>query len=319
MKILFIDESGVPELSSDNTNFVILSGILMAEDDEKAFSFIINQLKKKYSLELKTHIHAVDIFEGKTERNYLGVTRKRRVKDLRKDFQKDFWDIIKSFEVRYVAVKVDKTLVKKTLFKKKHKGGEFWFRKKAEGGDIYAMIDRHLPMDIAVNYLYRWAIEKLNEDDKMKIVFESRSESDQFTIRNHSIVLNNSPKHNPFSQEHVKAFARKLKKIVVSISFANKEVGFAGLEIADMVAYTCNVYFIQTKNRSANKGLINSVKFPGIHKTLKKHYKELNSKNTVKYITGLISRTKRIDKRHFRITNPLSPAKAGAQLPNNTT
>ncbi len=301
MKILYIDESGVPELSA-KTDFVILSGVLVNEEDERAFLFLAQTIKKKYGLNLDTHIHAVDIFQNTREDSFLGRTKKRKKKDLRRSFQEDFWQMIKSYDVEHYTVKVPKDAVCKELFAPKYRDHyDLWIGKIAQRGNIYAMIDRHLPMDVGVNAIYRWAAQKVRDSEKLKIVLESRSEADQFTVRNHSHVLNNSDGVGPFKDSHVIAFAKKFKKIVVSISFANKEVGFAGLEIADMIAYTCNIYFVQGRTHMAiDPELRNAVSFRGIHKTLNSaHYKELSSRDIKKYIPGLSARTKRIDRWFF--------------------
>lgn len=334
MKTLYIDESGVPELSERGT-FVIVSGVLIDEKDEQGLLFLVERIKKKYKIDLKKHIHAVDIFEHPKESCYLGAT-KRRLKDLRKDFQNDFWHLIKEYEIEHYTVKVPKHLVRDALFGKKYYDkGDFWI-KEAAAGEFYAIIDRHLPADIGVNGICHRIVKRLNNFEKLKIVLESRSDADQYTLRNHAHILNNAfdsdtgkAISSPFKEQHMVVFARDFKETVVSIAFANKQVGSAGLEIADMIAYTCNVYFNKThrekfamalagdeSHRRSLQTLKSVIRFAGIHKTLNaKHYKEMSQRDIKKYIPGLNARTQRISKRYLKLTYRVSESRhnAGAQ------
>jgi hypothetical protein len=321
VKVLYIDESGVPELSASSP-FVLLCGVLIDADDEGHFSFLMHRIKNKYNLDLDKHIHAVDIFEKSHATSFLGHTARRKKKDLRADFQREVWELIKDYGVEYYVVNVPKALVRSALSLGRRKDkGDKWLN----SDDFYANIDRHLPMDIATNLLYRWALKKAHAD-KIKIVFESRSTSDLFTVRNHNHV---SAK-DVFKDSHMIAFGTALKKRVVSVAFANKEVNSAALELADIISYTCNIYFLQIKkkigvSRMFTPSLRDSVCFRGIHRTLNKtHYIEMKQTSVRKYIAGRNRRTQRIASyyRHQetlkqKLSRSLSPANAGAQLPNN--
>lgn len=281
---LFIDESGVPELS-DSSNFCIITGVLIREEDEKIFLFLIERLKKKYRLEFKTHIHAVDIFQHEKDGSFLGKTLRRPMKDLRKSFQNDIWNIIKDYEIRYYTVTIPKDTVRKILGLKDQR----WIK----SSNFYARIDRQLPMDIGVNAIYYWALKQLSKEDKLKVILESRS-GDQFTVRNFGYIQDK----NVFSENKwMRSFSEKWRQQVVSLAFANKGVRSAGLELADIISYTSNIYFLQIKKKTTviSKDLISAVCFKAIHKTLNsKHYIELNKKAVKKYLPGFSSRTKRI-------------------------
>ncbi len=313
MKILYIDESGTPELSSKD-KFTIVCGVLIDEVNEGNFLFLIKRLKEKYNLSPDEHIHAVDIFENDYTESYLGTTRKRSKKDLRKKFQEEIWDLIKGYNVTYLAVCVPKDLVRRCLsFKKYPDKGDSWIATKR----FYSRVDNQLPLDVGVNALYHWAVRELKNNGRLKIVFESRA-GDPFTIRNYNLVAD----RNSFKNKHLVSLAKSLKKSVVSISFANKEVLSAGLELADIIAYTCNLYFLQNKKgtKQISAQLKNSISFKGIHKTLnRRHYNEINIVAVKKYIPGLSGRTKRIaqhyhEKQPSLLGNSLSPASAGAQM-----
>lgn len=285
---LYIDESGVPELSSHDKH-CILGGILLNEQDEKAICFIIQNIKEKFHLELQRHIHAVDIFEDKGKNCYLGKTKKRRKNDLRKRFQKDIWDVLKRYKIKYFAVTVKKDFVRKSLgLTKTHDKGNLWIN----SANFYARIDRQLPMDVGVNAIYYWALKQIKKDDKLKIVFESRS-GDLFSNRN----LSHISQKEVFKDKWMRIFSDNIKNKVVSIAFENKDAMATGLELADIVGYTCNIYFLQIKKKGKHisETLRKAVCFDGIHKTLnKKHYTELSQRVVKKYIAGLNPRTKRI-------------------------
>lgn len=318
MKVLYIDESGIPELS-DRSRYVILCGVLIDEEDEKSILFILERFKQEYHLDQWHHLHAVDLFENPSKKCFLGPARQRR-QDLRKDFQKEIWELIKRYDIKYFAVNISKDLVLKCL--KLHKTadqGQRWFRL----GGFYGKIDRQLPMDIGANAIYHWAIKQCKEDEKLKIVFESRP-GDLFTVRNfehirsgNKTLLNPSiPENKVFKNEHVIRFAGLFRKNVVSLAFANKQVKYVGLEIADIICFTCNVYFLQKKVTVAptQRDLVKVIKFPGIHKTLnKKHYTALGYSATEKYIPGISARTRRIARFYHSSSSP-SPAMAGARL-----
>ncbi len=324
MKVLYIDESGVPELS-DRGKYVILCGVLIDEEDEKSISFIMERLKQEYKLDTQNHLHAVDLFENPSKKCFLGPARQRR-QDLRKEFQKAIWDLIKYYNIEYFAVKVSKDFVVRCLkLHKKSDQGKAWFGNK---NNLYAKIDRQLPMDVGANAIYHWAIKKCREEEKLKIVFESRS-GDQFTVRNFEHIhsggesLHNQylPVTNPvagiFKNPHIIRFANLFRKNVVSLAFANKHVKYVGLELADIICFTCNVYFLQNKTTATpvRKELVAAIKFPGIHKTLnKKHYTSLGYSATKKYIPGIKPRTRRIARFYYHSSSP-SPAMAGARVP----
>lgn len=298
---LYIDESGVPELSDDG-KFCVLGGVLMKEEDEKSFLFLIQRIKQKYKLPLDRHIHAVDVFERRGK-SFLGKTTKRRKMDLRKKFQIDIWNVIKDYSISYYAVEVSKDKIKKIAGLGDQKDKISWI----DTSDFYAMIDRQLPMDIGVNALYDWAIKKIGKNDKLKIIFESRS-GDLFTARNFDYIRDK----NVFKHKRMQIFSDQFKEKVVSITFANKAVRSVGLELADIISYTCNVYFLGKRSVAINKDLKNSVSFQGIHKTLNKnHYHELSDSDLKKYFPGLSSRTKRIA-RYYSSRHSLSPAKSGS-------
>ncbi len=287
---IYIDESGIPELTDDSSSHVILCGVLIDSAVEEHFLFLINRIKSKYNLDQEKHIHTVDIFEKKFKDSYLGLTTQRRKNDLRKSFQEEMWLLIKEFNIDYYAVCVSKDLVKKSL--KVHKQKDFgtsWI----DSSNFYARVDRQLPMDVGINAIYKWAVRQIGPDSRLKVIFEARS-GDMFTLRNYEYVTEKSVFTNP----QMILFSECLKERVVSISFANKGVRAVGLEIADFIAYTCNIYFLKMKKRivvdaALKKGLI----YKGIHKTLnKRHYVELSASQTIKFIPGLNSRTKRISK-----------------------
>jgi len=293
MKVLYLDESGVPELSSDE-EFAIVCGVLIDEDDEKSFQFLIKRIKDKYGLDLKRNIHAVDIFENKNSsaKCYLDRTLRRKKHDLRKLFQEEMWDLIKDYHkgktIDYYAVTVKKALVRKSLkLDKEDDKGNGWI----DSNNFYAKMDRQLPMDIGINAVYSWAIKKTKKA-KLKIVFESRS-GDHFTVRNHNYITDKGV----FKNSRMIAFANNFKNCVVSVGFANKNVQSVGLELADIISYTCNLYFLQIKKKTKNisEELKDSILFKAIHKTLNKdHYAELNQRAVRKYIPGHYSRTRRI-------------------------
>jgi hypothetical protein len=306
VKILYIDESGVPEMSSLD-HFCILTGVLIDEENESNFLFLMNRIKEKYRLSLTKNLHAVDIFENNQKDSYLGITRRRSRKDLRNNFQIEVWDLIKDYRVNYKAVCVPKDFIKRHLFKGRIDKGKSWLIKRG----YHSRIDNQLPMDVGVNALYHWAIKKLKTGEKLKIVFESRN-GDVFTVRNHNLVSD----PNIFRDRHMVAFAKEMKKHVVSVAFANKEVVSAGLELCDIIGYTCNIYCMRCKKSVlVEERLKKCIVFKGIHKTLNStHFQELSLAISKKYITGLVGRTKRIANHYFKIRNSLSPAKAGAQL-----
>ena len=309
MKILSIDESGVPELSSQDT-FCIITGVLIDERNEPNFLFLMNRIKEKYKLSLSKNIHAVEIFEegmGDIKGRYLGITRKRKNKDLRNPFQLDIWNLIKDYKLEYKSICVNKAIIRKHLFNGIEDKGKGWTNSK----DYYAKIDGQLPFDIGVNAIYHWAIRKLKKDEKLKVVFESRS-GDSFTVRNHNLVSDK----NIFKDNHMIAFAKEMKNHVVSVAFANKDVDSATLELCDIIGYTCNKYCMCIqKSVPIDLNLKNALTFKGMHKTLNKtHFQELSSQISKKYITGLPGRTKRIANYYYKISHSLSPANAGAQL-----
>lgn len=304
---LYIDESGVPELSA-LTDFCIVTGVLIKDDDEKSFLFLIERIKRKYNLDLNKHIHSVDIFQKKNDKYYLGKTLRRPTKDLRQKFQVDIWDVIKDYSLEHYTITVPKKYVIKTLgLNKLPDKGTRWIN----SSNYYARVDRQLPMDIGVNALYHWALKKIGEDGKLKIMLEGRS-GDQFSIKNFGYIQDK----NVFSNKWMSSFSRQFKEAVVSITFANKSIKAVGLELSDIISFTCNAYFLQFKknitllDHSFKKALF----YKGIHKTLNsKHYTELNERAVKKYLPGLSSRTKRIAKNYSR--HPLSPANTGAQIP----
>ena len=303
---LFIDESGVPELSA-HSDFCILTGVLIEDSKEKGLEFIMNRIKKEYKLDLNKHIHAVEIFERKNSKCYLGKTLRRPTKDLRMGFQKETWDFIKYYGIKHYTVTVSKKLCKKALnLTKYHDGGELWI----SSSNFYARVDRQLPMDIGVNTIYDWALKQIKDTDDLEVVFESRS-GDQFTVRNYGYVQDK----DVFKGKRMRLFCQKLKDRAVCLAFANKGVGLCGLELADLISYTSN----KKKINNVDSLLKKSVCFNGIHKTLNnKHYIELNERATKKYFPGISSRTKRIAKwytKKKKLANSLSPAIAGAQLP----
>ena len=285
----------------------MFTGVLYPEEDEASFQFLVENIKKKYKLELSKHLHAVDIFERSHKKSYLGKTARRPTKDLRKEFQILIWDLIKNYNIQYYTVIVPKKSVRKILgLDKKADKGRRWI----DSSNYYARADRQLPLDVGVNAIYWWALKKIKKDDKLKIIFEARP-GDQFTIRNFSHIQ----EENVFRNKLMRGFSRQMKEKTVSISFANKNVKSSGLELADLICYTYNVYFIQIKKKvnEVEKGLKNAICFKGMHKTLNsKHSIELNERAVKKYTPGLNSRTKRIAKKYSR--NSLSPAKAEAQI-----
>lgn len=307
---LYIDESGVPELSA-NSEFCAFTGVLIPEEDEKSFLFLIENIKKKYKLDFNKHIHAVDIFEKPHKKCYLGKTPRRPSKDLRKEFQASVWDLIRKYDLQYYVVVVSKSLVKKVLrLNKKADKGKLWI----SSSNYYARADRQLPMDVGINALYHWGLKKLGKEDTLKVIFEARS-GDQFTIRNYIYVQS----ENVFKNGLMKNFCSLIKEKIVSISFANKNVRSVGLELSDLICYTCNVYMLQIKKKTnkVDKTLKNAISFVGIHKTLnKKHYIELTERAIRKYTPGLNSRTERIEKKYNKdnLHHSLSPAKAEAQI-----
>lgn len=312
MWTLYIDESGVPELSEDG-KYVIIGGVLMEDSLESNYQFLIEKLKSRYNLELEKHIHATDIYESKRQPCYLGRTKKRTKRDLRASFQKDIWDLIKDYQINYFVAAVPKDLVKKSLkLNKRNDNGKSWIN----SSNFYARVDRQLPMDVGVNAIYHWAIKKIKNNDLLKIVFESRS-GDMFTVRNFGYITSNGV----FKNKHMVAFANRLKEHVVSVAFANKKVKSCGLELSDIISYTCNVYFLQTRKnmKKIDLDLKKAICFKGIHKTLnKKHYKELNKTDVRKYIPGITRRTQRISEKYRKLDiafrRSLSPAMAGAQI-----
>ncbi len=287
MKVLYLDESGTPELSSQD-KYVVVCGVLIDEDDEKSFRFLVERVKRKYGLDLDKHLHAVDIFENTKRRSYLGQTKRRKKKDLRNAFQRDMWDIIKDFDIAYYSVTVSKDAVRRLLgLQRTPDKGRSWIR----SDSFYAKMDRQLPLDVGANAIYHWAI-RMAKKSKLKVIFESRP-GDFFTVRNHNYVRENLV----FKSKHMIAFADTLKKSVVLLGFANKEVKSVALELADIIAYTCNIYFLQSKKRTKNipSELKKAISFKGMHKTLGvRHYKELNMSIIRKYIPGLANRTRRI-------------------------
>ncbi len=195
---LYIDESGVPELSA-KSHFFILSGVLIKEEDEKVFLFLINRVKKKYKLDFSKHLHAVDIFENISEKCFLGKTLRRPSKDLRSDFQVDMWNLIKDYSIYYYAVTVSKEHVKTLLgLRKRDDHGQSWI----ESPNFYARVDRQLPMDIGANAIYHWAISRITKKDKLKIIFESRT-GDLFTVKNFSYIQDKHVFKN-VREKHVK-------------------------------------------------------------------------------------------------------------------
>jgi hypothetical protein len=304
MKTLYIDESGTPELSSQDKH-VILCGVLIDESQESNFNFLMERVKRKYKLDLFTHIHSIAIFEDSSERSYLGQTKKRKKRDLRRKFQEEVWALIKDYELQYYVVTVRKDMVKKSLgLHKRPDKGSSWIGNK---GNLYATLDRQLPMDVATNVIYRWALNKCAPDEKLKVVFEARS-GDMFTVRNYVHI---SSGDTVFKNAHMASFSRAFKERVVSIGFANKHVRSVGLELADIISYTCNICFLQVKKseKQIPDSLKRSVLFKAIHKTLnRKHYRELTQQVITSHIPGLASRTRRIS-RHY--TSILSESRNG--------
>ncbi len=316
---VYIDESGTPELTDHKSSHILLCGVLLDSSVEDHFLFLIQRIKSKYGLDHGTHIHAVDVFEKKSKPSYLGLTKRRKKNDLRKLFREEMWELIREFNIKYHVVSIPKDLVKKSLrLHKLSDKGENWIG----NWNYYARIDRQLPVDIGANVIYRWAFSQIGKDDKLKIVFESRS-GDAFSLRNFGYVTGN----NIFSSKHMAAFGIHAKKSVTSITFATKGVQAVGLELADFIAYTCNVYFLQIQKRKpVATDLKQSLLFRGFHKTMnRKHYKELQDGIITKYIPGFKSRTKRISKHYAilaqnarrstgKLRGSLSPANAGAQV-----
>lgn len=144
-------------------------------------------------------------------------------------------------------------------------------------------------MDVAVNALYYWAIKRIPNGEKLKIVFESRN-GDEWTIRNYNLIQSAEAFQK---NKWMATFSKKFKEVVVSIGFANKMVQAVGLEIADIISYTCNVNFIQ--KTSDKKDLRKIISFRGLNKILnEKHYHVLNGRAIARHIPFLDKRAKRI-------------------------
>lgn len=234
---LYVDESGVANLTEMQTKYFVLTGIVAEESIDRDLSSYFHYIKRRYDLPESESFHATSFFQPKhKKKNPLGVTEAKA-----KDFCSSIAEFVNNtpFEVMVVAIK--KRDVEELL--KMPKGYGF-------KGSAGHKKDKDIVYEIAARKLFLQFASLLKKRKAHgAIVAESRRKSDVVLID----TFLDCHDEGRFTLASNKKSVRDLKERVVSICFKNKRAVDGALQIADLFSYTVYQYLCKTLNDSKKK------------------------------------------------------------------
>ena len=215
---LYLDESGIADLTNTSYKNFLLTGLVMKHDEDRELSGYFNFLKRRHHLDQEKSFHAYDLFENKYSSKYLSEDKAKRLCLSLSEF-------IKIIPIKIKVVSVDKNLLKSFLRIKTSddlKGSEEKRR------------DKEIPYEILSAELFLWFSNFVKKErGRGGIIAESRKNADYTLLRTY--LKCHEP--NSFRQKSLKKSCENMGRHISSIRFESKIGVWPGLELADIISY----------------------------------------------------------------------------------
>lgn len=231
---LYTDESGSAAIYKKDYKFFLMTSIIATEKDERRTQKKLEKWRKKYLRESGSSCHAADYFEDHLDKK-TGKPRKFRKKvldDLKifKQATKELFNIVTDFKfvskVAYVNLAVlRRKLGLETMMHKEHNHIKDVINNEYRRETLY-------PIVTVSSFLYKHHEDALIKPKRKKqgfVFYESQKENDVKLVESFHQHVN---KNNKTSRDYI--YGRS----ILGLSFVTKRSLCAGVEIADLIAYT---------------------------------------------------------------------------------
>lgn len=219
--IMYIDESGAGSLNDFQSKFLLLTGLVVQEEEDIKVSTYFNYTKQKYGISKDIPFHSYDLFERKARSpQYLFPKRAR-------GFLKSVSEIIGLSPIRVIVVAIKKDDIRKFY----NIPPKYRF---SPTSDRFGFKD--LPYDILAKELFFWFARYLSRQKLAlgHIIAEARGYSDHALLQT---FLDAQEEARFLANSRENRTASKFKKRVSSISFEKKNGLRGTLEMADLISY----------------------------------------------------------------------------------
>ncbi len=214
---LFIDESGVGNLNHPGRYFV-LSCILIKNEDIPTIEGSLGLSKQEYLKDKKKNIHTTDLFE----RTYLKYRRLIKPRSRSNAFFQHLTEEIKILPFKTALYLIDKNSLRAKLSYRPYRGKHS------------SSINPDLPYELAGrNAILDFVYFLKKKHSFGEIIIESRQFSDQLFVSYFDDI-----RKMTFPGKVKNPYFKDTRERINSLTISNKDYLHAGLEIADIGAYT---------------------------------------------------------------------------------
>lgn len=219
--LMYVDESGVASLTDHQSEYFLLTGIVVEHTVDEEISAYFNHIKRRHGFELGNSLHSYDLFEKKGGGKYLDDNKCRA-------FTESIGEFVENSPFEVLIYYVDKNELRKKLGipskRYQFKGSS---RKHKEDKEVaYEILARKMFLDFAKILKKNRAIGS--------VVAESRGQADKVLLT--AYVSSREP--NVFAKKPKSAKTAQIaREKMHSICFADKGSLKGGLELADIVSF----------------------------------------------------------------------------------
>lgn len=212
---LFLDESGKSSLAEKTTEPFILTGVILDDEDIKTVEGFFNYIKRKCKINTSMPFHSYDIFEN-PQRKISTVKAKLLLQTIA--------DFISLIPIRINVIGIEKRIFREALGVKSDSD----FRGSSDRKEM-----KEFPYRIMSANIFVWFAHYLKTSDRRgQIIVDARRGGDYQLIK--SLNLCKDP-NAPIE----KGVSKLIKERCSAICFAEKNFLSGGLEITDLISYTC--------------------------------------------------------------------------------
>lgn len=212
--LLFLDESGKPDLDDHTYRHFLLTGVLIPESEQEIVSGYFSYIKRKYSLPLNKPFHTYELLENpKTKLGNEDV----------KNFVMSMSEFLKTCPIQVFFIHTDKYKFQKK-FKKELEITKNTIRNNNKG-TIY-FLSSYKQFQLFTNYL-----KKRNATGN--IYADSRYNQDRDILDAYLKIRDRQLKGGK-----INLYGERSQKLLTSLTFANKFSLTGGLELTDFISFT---------------------------------------------------------------------------------
>jgi|AntRauTorcE11897_2_1112592.scaffolds.fasta_scaffold06981_2 hypothetical protein len=232
---LFLDESGVAELSDKRYQHFLLTGVVVKNSELSILKGYFSLIKRKYNLEEDTPFHTYDLLSNKHSDNHLSEAKA-------KEFVDSMCEFIELMQLNFWLIHVDKELLRN-----QYNVSDEDLKGSKENKDKIG-----LPYYLCALEQLKLFTDLLIEKDKSGEVFaDSRTYQDKELLN----AFLNIKQSRYFKKDRDNEYYDESRDRLNSITFADKNSLLSGVQLADLVSFIAYKKFTRSLSTSEDMGI----------------------------------------------------------------